>query len=170
MLPAGAIDSATRHWHRQTGKFLFPHQALAKVFWTKWFAAMKEIGWAVRADLRTKWVVDCQPVGNGDQALIYLGRYLYRGVLPERHILRHAGVQVTCRYTDNTLPGIAPRDMVDKKIFLITGSVPIRRARPTTRTTRGSLRSHELSLFASSLSDFRSDAPEWSRTDQFWCS
>ena len=47
-------------------------------------------------------MVDCQPVGNGDQALIYLGRYRYRGVLPEKNLLRNADGQVTFRYTDNT--------------------------------------------------------------------
>ena len=72
VLPAGAIDSATRHWNRKTGKFLFPHKALAKVFRAKWFAAMKELGWTVQADLPAQWVVDCKPVGNGDKALIYL--------------------------------------------------------------------------------------------------
>jgi hypothetical protein len=102
VLPAGAIDPATRHWNRKTGKFLFAHKALAKVFRAKWFAAMKELGWTVQADLPTQWVVDCKQVGNGDKALIYLGRYLYRGVLPEKNILRHADGQVTFRYTDNT--------------------------------------------------------------------
>ena len=49
-LPAGAIDPATRHWQRKTGKFLFPHQALAKVFRAKWLAAMQELGWTVQAE------------------------------------------------------------------------------------------------------------------------
>lgn len=102
VLPAGAIDPATRHWNRKTGKFLFPHKALAKVFRAKWFAAMKELGWTVQADLPAQWVVDCKPVGNGDKALTYLGRYLYRGVLPEKNILRNTDGQVTFRYTDNT--------------------------------------------------------------------
>ncbi len=47
-------------------------------------------------------MVDCKPVGNGALALIYLGRYLYRGVLPEKHILRNAEGQVTFRYTDHS--------------------------------------------------------------------
>jgi len=102
VLPAGAIDLATRHWNLKTGTFLFAHKALAKVFRVKWFAAIKGHGWAVQADLPAKWVVDCKQVGNGDMALIYLGRYLYRGVLPENNILRSADGQVTFRYTDNT--------------------------------------------------------------------
>ena len=67
----------------------------------KWFAAMNEHGWTVQADLPAQWVVDCKQVGNGALALIYLGRYLYRGVLPEKNILRSADGQVTFRYTDN---------------------------------------------------------------------
>lgn len=101
VLPAGAIDPATRHWNTKEGKFLFAHKALAKVFRAKWFAAMKEWGWTVQADLPQNWVVDCKRVGNGDKALIYLGRYLYRGVLPENNILRSEDGQVTFGYTDN---------------------------------------------------------------------
>jgi hypothetical protein len=38
--------------------------------------------------LPERWVVDCKSVGNGAKALVYLGRYLYRGVIQERDILR----------------------------------------------------------------------------------
>ncbi|WP_248885334.1 hypothetical protein [Acidithiobacillus acidisediminis] len=31
--------------------------------------------------LATTWVVDCKGVGNGEKALVNLGRYLYRGVI-----------------------------------------------------------------------------------------
>jgi len=102
VLPAGAIDGAAREWRTKAGKFLFPHKALAKVFRGKWFAAMQERGWTVKAQMPKQWVVDCKRVGNGDKALVYLGRYLYRGVLPEHNILRCADGQVTFTYTDNT--------------------------------------------------------------------
>jgi len=112
VIPAGAFDSAKREWRTKRGRFLFSHKALAKVFRAKWLAAMAERGWRVSAKLPEKWVVDCKYVGNGDKALIYLGRYLYRGVLPEKNILRCENGQVTFRYTDNqgrirtrTLPG-----------------------------------------------------------------
>ena len=39
-------------------------------------------------------------MGNGERALAYLGRYLYRGVIHERDILRCAHGQVTFRYRD----------------------------------------------------------------------
>jgi hypothetical protein len=37
--------------------------------------------------LSGNWVVDCKSVGSGQPALIYLGRYLYRGVIREKDIV-----------------------------------------------------------------------------------
>jgi len=101
VLPAGAIDTATRQWRTKGGNFLFPHKALAKGFRGKGIPAMQERGWSVTAHLPKQWVVDCTRVGNGEKALVYLARYLYRGVLSEQHILRCNAGQVTFRYTDN---------------------------------------------------------------------
>ena len=60
-----------------------------------------------------QWVVDCKHVGAGEKALVYLGRYLYRGVLQEKDILACDHGQVTFRYRHSktrrtetrTLPG-----------------------------------------------------------------
>ena len=112
VVPAGAIDTLLNRWRTKQGKFLFPEKALAKVFRAKWFQAMKDRGWTVKAKLPREWVVDCEWVGNGEKALLYLGRYLYRGVLAEKNILACEDGQVTFGYTQNsgaiktrTLPG-----------------------------------------------------------------
>lgn len=112
IVPAGALDPKHRLWRKKRGKYLFREQNLAKVFRAKWFAAMAEAGLRVRPTLPKDWVVDCQYVGRGEKALIYLGKYLYRGVLREKDILRCENGEVTFRYTDNrgrvqtrTLPG-----------------------------------------------------------------
>jgi hypothetical protein len=47
------------------------------------------------------WVVDCKSVGNGEKALIYLGRYLYRGVIQEKDIISIQDGKVTFRYTES---------------------------------------------------------------------
>ncbi len=47
-----------------------------------------------------QWVVDCKSVGNGNKALIYLGCYLYRGVIRERDIVACDKGQVSLRYRD----------------------------------------------------------------------
>lgn len=102
VVPAGAVDTVLNRWHTKQGKFLFPEKALAKVFRGKWFQAMKERGWSVTATLPRAWIVDCQWVGNGEKALIYLARYLYRGVLAEKNILACEDGQVTFGYTDHS--------------------------------------------------------------------
>lgn len=60
-----------------------------------------------------KLVVDCKHVGAGEKALVYLGPYLYRGVIQEKEILSCMNGQVTYRYQNSktqrtqtrTLPG-----------------------------------------------------------------
>jgi hypothetical protein len=46
----------------------------------------------------TTWGVDCDSVGSGESALVYLGRYLYRGVIPENDIVACDNGQVSFRY------------------------------------------------------------------------
>ncbi|SCZ85381.1 transposase (fragment) [Nitrosomonas mobilis] len=77
---------------------MFCHKALAKVFRAKILDGLRQAGIALPANYPADWVVDCQAVGAGDKALVYLGRYLYRGVLPEKHILSNENGQVTFRY------------------------------------------------------------------------
>lgn len=45
-----------------------------------------------------QWIVDCKSVGSGEKALVYLGRYLYRGVIREQDILSHDNGQVRFAY------------------------------------------------------------------------
>ena len=101
VIPAGAIDPQSKIWRTKSGNYLFREASLAKVFRGKWFQAMKEQGWKVKANIPKEWVVDCKRVGNGDKALTYLGRYLYRGVVREKDILCCEEGQVTFRYTEN---------------------------------------------------------------------
>ena len=63
-------------------------------------------------NLPDQWVVHCKKVGRGEKALAYLGRYLYRGVLPEKNIIADSDGKVSFCYVDNkgkrqirTLPG-----------------------------------------------------------------
>lgn len=46
-------------------------------------------------------MVDCKGVGTGEKALVYLGRYLYRGVVQEKDILSCDEKQVSSRYRDS---------------------------------------------------------------------
>ena len=104
VVPAAAIDAKRRLWRtkRSKGKrpYLFNHEALAKVFRAKLLAAITGEGLPLPARYPEKWVVDCKAVGSGEKALVYLGRYLYRGVIREKDILACANGEVTFRYKD----------------------------------------------------------------------
>jgi len=101
IVPAGAIDSKHKLWRKKQGKYLFNQHNLSQVFKAKWFEALKQHELCVNQALPKKWVVDCQHVGQGDKALTYLGKYLYRGVIQEKHILKNQNGQVTFAYIDN---------------------------------------------------------------------
>ena len=74
------------------------HQALAKVFRAKMLGAIRKEGFAFPAKQPEKWIVNCKSVGSGEKALVYLGRYLYRGVIQEKDIVACEDGKVTFRY------------------------------------------------------------------------
>lgn len=103
-VPAAAIDAKKRLWRTKTaGKkgYLFNHNALAKVFRAKMLEAITQAGLTLPASYPQKWVVDCRCVGAGDKALVYLGRYLYRGVIQEKNIVACKDGMVTFRYQNS---------------------------------------------------------------------
>jgi hypothetical protein len=118
VMPAAAIDTEKRLWRTKKSKgentsYLFNHKALAKVFRAKLLDAIIQEGLELPACYPKTWVVDVKSVGSGDKALVYLGRYLYKGVIQEKDIIACRDGLVTFRYQDSktkkmqirTLPG-----------------------------------------------------------------
>jgi hypothetical protein len=105
VMPAAAVDNERKRWRtRRPGRgkapYLFNQKALAKVFRAKLLAGLNAAGLALPARHPRVWVVDCKAVGSGEKALVYLGRYLYRGVIREADIVACGDGQVTFRYRD----------------------------------------------------------------------
>jgi len=98
VMPGASINTKTRLWQVKSSGYLFSHKALAKVFRAKTLQAIVDHGLRVPEDCPKQWVVHCKYVGNGDKAIIYLGRYLYRGVIREQDILQCENGMVTFRY------------------------------------------------------------------------
>lgn len=98
VMVGGSINKNSRLWRVKSGKYLFSHKALAKVFRAKLLKAIVDHNLQVPKDCPEKWVVDCKNVGNGDKALIYLGKYLYKGVIQEKDILKCENGMVTFGY------------------------------------------------------------------------
>lgn len=118
VMPAAAIDGEKRLWRTKKSNgenvsYLFNHKALAKVFRAKLLAGIREAGLELPACYPKTWVVDVKSVGTGNKALVYLGRYLYKGVIQEKDIIACRDGRVTFRYQDSktkqmqtrTLPG-----------------------------------------------------------------
>jgi len=103
VIPAAAIDRKRRLWRTKKGKkpFLFKHKALAEVFRARMLEAISQANLDLPAKHPGKWVVDCKHVGSGSQALVYLGRYLYRGVIQEKDIIACKDGYVTFRYQNS---------------------------------------------------------------------
>ncbi len=122
VMPAAALDGTRRQWRTKrraktkTG-YLFNHKALAKVFRAKMLVAIEAAGLTLPRRYPEQWVVDCKSVGSGEKALIYLGRYLYRGVIAEKDIVACDNAQVSFRYR-NAKTGKMQRRTVSGAHFL----------------------------------------------------
>lgn len=108
VMPAAAVDAEKKRWRTKGRKkaksssgYLFNHKALAKVFRAKLLDTLTREGLDLPVTYPTKWVVDVKSVGSGEKALLYLGRYLYKGVIQEKDILACDNGQVTFRYRDS---------------------------------------------------------------------
>lgn len=105
VIPGGGVDTRerrTRLWRTLDGRYLFNGLALAKVFRAKCLQALQWARIVLPDQLPRKWVVHCKHVGKGLPALQYLSRYLYRGVISERDLIRFDQQRqtLTFRYRD----------------------------------------------------------------------
>ena len=98
VIPGASINRKTKVWRVKSGKYLFNHKALAKVLRAKLLKTMVDNNLYVPNNCPKKWVVDCKNVGKGDKALIYPGKYLYKGVIQEKDILKCEKGMITFRY------------------------------------------------------------------------
>jgi hypothetical protein len=98
LMPGAGINLKTGLWRVKKKGYLFSHKALAKVFRAKLLQALIDNSLRVPDNCPGQWVVDCKEVGNGVKAIIYLGKYLYRGVIQENDILQCENGMVTFRY------------------------------------------------------------------------
>jgi len=101
LVPGGAFDKKNRLWKSKNWKFLFPEKALAKIFRNELLTRVHQEGFIVPGHIsKQDWVVNCKRAGSGEPALKYLSRYLYRGIIPEKNIIRSNNGIVTFRYRE----------------------------------------------------------------------
>lgn len=100
VVPGGAINKARREWRKVKNDYLFNGEALSRVFRGKFLRAITESGLKLPKTPKS-WVVHCEKVGKGVEALRYLSRYLYRGVISNDNIIDDDGENITFRYKES---------------------------------------------------------------------
>jgi hypothetical protein len=102
IIPGGAIDKKNKLWKKKKGKYLFPWKKLSKLFKGKLLAMLKEHGISFPESVyRKEWRVNMENVGSGREALLYLSRYLYRGVISEKRITDNHDGTLTFSYIES---------------------------------------------------------------------
>ncbi len=110
-MPSVAFDARQRLWRNKGGGYLFNEKALAKVFRARMLDGIRQAGLKLPDSYPGDWVVHCKAVGSGGKALVYLGRYLYRGVLPEKNIVSDRDGLVTFRYQNSATRKMETRQL-----------------------------------------------------------
>src|SRR5512139_259293 len=103
LVPAGGWQEAEPRWIPTRHNFLLPVRALSKVFRLKLQQALRETDCYALLPSKVwqqEWVVHCEEVGSGLQALQYLAPYIFRVALSNNRLLKLENNRVTFRYRD----------------------------------------------------------------------
>jgi hypothetical protein len=103
LVPAGGWCEAEQRWVPTRPNFLLPVRALSKVFRGKLQQALRDNDCYARIPPKVwqqEWVVHCEGVGSGLQALQYLAPYIFRVALSNNRFLKLESDRVTFRYRD----------------------------------------------------------------------
>jgi hypothetical protein len=101
LVPAGAWREAEKIWVPARHNFLLPVRALSRVFRGKLRQALRRTAWYARIPAKVwqqEWVVHCEEVGSGLNALKYLAPYIFRVALSNKRLLKLEHDRVTFRY------------------------------------------------------------------------
>lgn len=121
LFPAGALAPDGESWKKPRKRsFIAPGYALGKRFRERVEVAFKKAGLhhlVPAAVWRKCWVANVKKVGSGEQALLYLSRYVFRVAISDDRIERFDGSDVTYRWTDSAT-GATQRATVAATEFL----------------------------------------------------
>lgn len=111
VMPGGSINPTRKQWRKLKGKYLFNAFALSRVFRARFLTALKDNHLISPHKLPKQWVANVRNVGKGLPALKYLSRYLYRGVISEKNIVKNENGYITFKYIDSTTKQVSYRTL-----------------------------------------------------------
>lgn len=91
IVPGGALSNDGQEWLPSRVDFFVPVKAASAIYRAKFLACLATAGLGDKARKtlgNKKWVVHCQAVGDGRQALRYLAPYVYRVAISNRRMLK----------------------------------------------------------------------------------
>lgn len=105
LIPGGGITENGNSVRFSDDDFLMHVKPLSKIFKAKfrdefktkapeWFEQIPAQTW------KQDWVVHIKAVGDGQKAIKYMGRYLFRVAISNNRIIKYENGKVTFRYTD----------------------------------------------------------------------
>jgi hypothetical protein len=103
IVPGAGLDAQGRYVVVKDADYLLPADALKEVLKHHFGQQMKALGLSCDPDVwRKKWSVNVQAFGSGENAIKYLGRYIFRSVISDSRILSITDTHVTFRYLDRS--------------------------------------------------------------------
>jgi hypothetical protein len=106
LIPGIGINAKDKKIRFSDDNFLIHVKPLSIIFRAKFREALKERSPQIFKQIQSNiwkqpWVVHLKPVGNGEKALDYMGRYLFRVAISNNRIIRLKDSKVTFSYTDS---------------------------------------------------------------------
>jgi hypothetical protein len=101
LVPAGGLSRDGCQWCPARAQFLVPVEALSVIYRAKMRAAFRAAGLDAQVDPAVwdgDWVVHCEAVGDGQNCLRYLGRYVFRVAISNHRIVSCDDGQVVFLY------------------------------------------------------------------------
>lgn len=96
--------TADGRWRASRPDFLVHEKPLAIIFRAKLRDELKKAGLFAAVDRRVwkkRWVVDCEPVGSGQQAFKYLAPYIFRVAISNNRLRKLENGNVTFAYKES---------------------------------------------------------------------
>jgi hypothetical protein len=103
LVPGGSLSMDGQTWQPARQNFLLPVRALSRLFRGKLQQALRRMNCYARIPANVwqqEWVVHCEAVGSGLNALKYLAPYIFRVALSNNRLLKLEENRVTFRYRD----------------------------------------------------------------------
>jgi len=120
LVPGGGLSMNGQSWQTARNNFLLPVRALSRVFRGKLQQALRDSACYAHIPARVwrqEWVVHCEAVGSGLNALKYLAPYIFRVALSNNRLLNVENDCVTFRYRD-TQTGTEKRCTLSAEEFI----------------------------------------------------